>query len=278
MVNGRKNFTPRSWDGIIHDMNIVDRGPYSSPFASIDYSQSETPQPYEGSVVNLLNDIEQGMQRRVSSPELALHPSRIVRALVTHKIASPNRDGLTSLLRDAISLGLDLYTESQDPAESVRNFRQAVTKSGLTDLLSERLVLPLGKTAWRATNPDLSAATAMRLADLTTRSNILFIALANGGVAAGMDVFLQYQLRAASAGSEFYVCRYSINERSDPAPFLAAEEIAHLRNQGKGKDIVVFDENRTTGQTLTNAVNHFQSEVFSGKQVIPLTNLDERLL
>ncbi|MEK6964244.1 MAG: hypothetical protein AABX70_07505 [Nanoarchaeota archaeon] len=111
-----------------------------------------------------------------------------------------------------------------------------------------------------ATVPYLSENTARRLCSDLKEAPLLFIPLAHGAVAAGMDVFLHYSL-FNSKDNLFYPVRFSKTKHKDRAPRISPFEIAFLKKEVSGRVIVLFDEDKSTGRTILGAKRFF-SELF----------------
>ena len=102
---------------------------------------------------------------------------------------------------------------------------------------------------------------------------MLFIALAHGGIAAGMDTYLRYCDEIGSQNSTFYVVRYSSQKQKDTEPRLSAGEIEYLKKASEGRQVVLFDEDAASGNTITSAHKYFSNKVFPGKHLIVAVNL-----
>ena len=147
---------------------------------------------------------------------------------------------------------------------------------GLEALLTSPLNQPSDSVTWNATHPARSQRTAQQLASQTQSNDVLFIALAHGGVAAGMDIYLRYCDDSGSKDSAFYVARLSTHKLRDAQPRLSIKEIDYLRKLAKGRQVVVFDEDRASGTTLNIAHAYFSTQVFPNQNVMTLSNLDMR--
>lgn len=87
------------------------------------------------------------------------------------------------------------------------------------------------------------------------------IALAHGGIAAGMDVFLGYCDLTAS-DSLLYAVRFSTQKLLDQEPQLSAREHSVLIRMREQRQIVIFDEDSASGTTLRKARAYFAGRVF----------------
>lgn len=234
---------------------------------------------YEGTLDRVLTETERMLDsgdRTSNAVGLALHPPRIIRAFIDYKIQHPSKDDVELLLREAIQLGLDIYKGEGVAVEELKELKKRAKKSGNGEVLQRALKQPLDSVTWKATHPSRSKRTA---GDLVTRANsgdVLFVALAHGGVAAGMDAYLRYCDQVGSDDSEFYVARFSTQKLGDLAPKLSPTEIAYLHELATERQPVIFDEDRFSGKTLSSAEQFFGSAVFPFRNLVVLTNLDAR--
>ena len=206
---------------------------------------------------------------------LALHPPRIVRAFVDYKVQNPNAPEIEYLLRDSIQLGLDVYSgkERERVTQELERLRRRTIETGNGILLTRELNQLADNVTWDATNPTKSSQTAGDLVLRTKGAPVLFLALAHGGVAAGMDTYLRYCNQTEATDSSFYVARFSAHKLGDASPRLSQTELAYLQTQLAGKSVVIFDEDRASGNTLDIARHFFQRE-FLGAKITVVTNLD----
>lgn len=250
---------------------------YQSLFDRIDFQASSQLQPYKGSLGEVLDELEVATfnptQHLVT---LALHPPRVIRAIIDYKVGSRDSAGVLGLLREAIGLGLGIYQGSPGTPEAITRFRDHVIEIAGDNLLTDTLLQSSDITTWHATSPERSQKTATYIAEMVNRKDILFLALAHGGVAAGMDTYLRYRNLVGSTDSEFYVARHSAHKLHDSEPRLTPEEIQYLQAQVVRRQVVVFDEDRASGETLKKAREFFVTQVFPDQQVTVVTNLDAR--
>lgn len=214
-------------------------------------------------------------RRKSNALALALHVPRIIRGFVDYKIGFPGEGG-EELVRDSIDLGLNIYEGNKtlkEQANQLGDFREKLRKKKLTHILEARVVQPYDSITWKATNPDYSAKTSRSLSKTLNGENLLFIAMANGGVAAGMDTYLRYCDTTQNTDSLFYVVRFSHRKAGDDSPRLTSSEIEYLKDNLGKKKLVIFDEDSFTGKTLIKAHEFFSTEVFPGFPIIALANL-----
>jgi hypothetical protein len=236
-------------------------------------------QKYQGTLDAVLDETGESLGSRNSESgviQLALHPPRIIRAVVDYKVQNPTAPEIEFLLRDAIQLGLDVYQGNPNTAIEIEELRRRIIETGNQSLLGRELKQPSDQVTWNATNPARSRGTANNLVMNNGGNPVLFVALAHGGVAAGMDTYLRYCDETGENGSAFYVARFSTQKLRDIYPQLSPTEISYLQEQVLGKRPVLFDEDRATGKTLDRAQQFFDGSVFPQGRVIVVTNLDAR--
>ncbi len=220
-----------------------------------------------GSVMKELNTaLRGGLNGNTSTQNLAalvFHPPRIIRAVLDAKIEE--RVGI-EMVNYAVNFGLSVYRNPLLAMFDSGDFSRSLRKSGLyVNSVSQILDNPTRN----ATHPYKSRNTLKLIQDDIGSHPVLFLALAHGGVAAGMDVFLRY----GQKDSLFYPIRYSRTKHHDPFPRVNAKEISLLKRLAEGKEIVVFDEDQTTGITLTTAVDYF-NRLFENQKVHPYSNFN----
>ena len=258
---------------------------YNSPFDALIASNPEFSQSlrYSGTLDDVLSDVAAVSSPQPTSPidtsdtsKLALQPPRIIRAVIDYKIQHPDSPEIEVLLREAIDVALGVYSDQDTSHEAVDGIRELVESMGHEPLLTMPLNQPSDGVTWDATHPSRSQRTAQELKSQIHSKDVLFIALAHGGVAAGMDVYLRYCDASGSQDSAFYVARLSMHKLRDEQPRLTSREIDYLRELAQGRQVVVFDEDSATGITLEIAHAYFSSQVFPSQSVMTITNLDAR--
>ena len=232
---------------------------YLSPFTTLFESQAQISLKYNGTLEDILSEIIEASQENESVKDktvLALHPPRIIRALVDYKIARPEDSGIEELLIRAIEVALRLYSDASNSQTVIENFKEEIKDRGQKSLLSTLITQTQDSVTWRATDPKMSQETA-KLIIKGGYKELLFIALAQGGVAAGMDVFLNYCNLSGNNDSAFYTVRFSRNKHQDEEPRLSSREIDYLKKLAGDRQIIIFDEDRYWGYTLDIAKFYF---------------------
>lgn len=240
------------------------------------FSQGFKQQEYSGTLDTLLDETRKALTSRSESEliRLALHPPRIIRAYVDYKIQNPHASEVEELLRYATQVGLDIYSGQEQAAQNLEDLRNRTIRSGNKTILRKKVKQPFDAVTWKATNPERSKRTSRDLLAKTGGEPIIFIALAHGGVAAGMDTYLRYCDESGKEGSAFYVARFSTQKLKDVYPQLSPSEVTYLQQQLLGRKPIIFDEDRASGKTLEEAKKFFEGTVFPQERVIVVTNLD----
>lgn len=236
-------------------------------------------QGYAGTLEAILDETEDVIsphKRKSKNVNLILHPPRIIRAYLDYKIQNPSAPEIEELLRDSIQLGLDIYKGEERAAKELEELRYKTIETGNSVILEKDVIQNSDGITWRATNPALSIDTAHDLAVLAKGESVLFLAMAHGGVAAGMDTYLRYCDYTGADNSIFYAARFSTTKFWDKYPQVSSSEIAYLREQSQDRRIVLFDEDRQSGKTLDTARHFFSYYLLPQEEIIVVSNLDQR--
>lgn len=170
-------------------------------------------------------------------------------------------------------MGPAIYRGEQDALKLLRNLRSRIIFQGDKELLQRPLVQEEDNVTWQSTDPVLSFKTAQKLSLETSNQDLLFLTLGHGGIAAGMDVFNYYLDLTKSDNSDFYVIRFSRLKKLDSIPRISTAEKEYLIQLADRRQIVVYDEDRISGETLASAVDGFQRQVFPRQDIISSFNL-----
>jgi hypoxanthine-guanine phosphoribosyltransferase len=127
-------------------------------------------------------------------------------------------------------------------------------------------------------DPIHSRETAKILSNVYRGSEILMIAMANGAVGPGMDVLFRYQSLTGSTESVFYPVRFSVYKSGDEFPYITSEEQAMLEELGDRREILIFDEDINSGQTIVTARDFFKENIFPNNAVMAVTNCNRSLV
>ncbi len=247
-----------------------------SCLGQLDCSRKSDTLAYQGTLRGILRDLHEELNKSdpVShDPYIRiLHPARIIRAVLDHKVVDPTPQS-TDFIQQAVRGGLEVYAGLDTRAlETLEDFESSIRTNGKDSLFDSPVIQVADISTWRAMNPSYSRVSAELLARRTEGASILFIPLAHGAVAVGMDIFLRYISLTGSNGSVIYPVRDSMHKLHDREPRLTPEGIDYLRNAAKGRYIVVFDEDVNTGVTLKDAHYFFGKRSVIGREPITLTN------
>lgn len=233
-------------------------------------------QKYNGTLDGVLNQVRESLVSRrdeLGIIHLVLYPPRIIRAFVGYKIQNPDKQNVECLLRDAIHLGLDIYRQRDTALQELEELRRKIIDSENKAILYKELIEENDVVTWRASMPTYSITTAIGLAEKKVGKHVLFIALAYGGIAAGMDTYLRYCDELRDDNSIFYVVRFSINKLDDAHPQLSPAEEVYLKEQLIGKRLIIFDEDVFSEKTLQGAQRFFAMKLLPAESAIVVTNL-----
>src|SRR3989344_3903086 len=186
------------------EATISVRREYDSPWDSV-YSQT-LPEDLNckgtvGSELQMLHFISSFPDTIVRKKNLALFSPSVIRSAIDYKVDGSNTSNATSFLNLAIELGLAAYKDEAGLSELIADFQNFSHIEGLS-------VLPVFQkpdyVTWEAMDPKLSEATASSLVSRFEGIDVLFIPLAHGGIAAGIDGFLRYCDISKSNTSVFF--------------------------------------------------------------------------
>ncbi|HLD01391.1 MAG TPA: hypothetical protein VJC10_00800 [Patescibacteria group bacterium] len=238
-----------------HDGESVISHAYNSPLEAFQFGIDFQPLVYKGTLEQVLNDLEISFDPIL----VAVHPPRIIRAAIDYKVAHPESENALRLVRDATDLSLAFYRSETGARLCVSAFRELVQTVD-EDLLTAPLIQKADSQTWDSSHPRHSSDTAVNLVSATKGTSIAFIALAHGGVMAGMDVFLRYCAKVKTE-SVFYPIRFSSFKQRDVVPQISSIEIAYLKNILGNKQLVLFDEDVSSGKTMGVAAHWFKTRL-----------------
>ncbi len=259
----------------------VDLRPKSVPNTPLEelYKQGNPSFGYTGTLRDVVQELEQAYADPTSKNILqrALHPSRIIRAVLDYKIGKPFLTQPEDLMIKACNTALALYQKQADAQKELTAFETWV--SNYPGLLDQPISQEIDIITQEASEPNRNKTTASRLNFDPTP--VLFIALGHGGLAAGLDVFTRYcELRTKNDDEQgepqFYAIRFSRIKKGDSSPQLDESEKKYLRELAKGRQVVLFDEDSSTGETLIAARSYLECQITYGKPIRTYTNLDAR--
>ncbi len=217
---------------------------YTSPLE--DFHSKNSWIKYEGTLREVLDDL-----RDLNPIDTALHAGRIIRAVLDYKI---QHDKGYDLILPAVDTAVSLYL-----GEGL----QGIEKLLNSDLLDIPIEQEHDSISAEMFEVDLSKRTAENLREKFEGSDLLFIPLGHGGVVPGLDVFLHY-CDGERRHNSFYPVRFSREKMGDKEPRLSPEEKEYLRTIGSSREVVIFDEDVCSGETI-NQASIFFTELFGRK-------------
>ncbi len=234
-------------------------------------------QPYKGTLGSALEDLQKTLKETNPKSEdyarMILYPPRIIRSCIDHKIAQWEDCRNVDIVKSAINLAIDVYKKPESSSESVDEFRNRVNLANKTYMFNLPILQESDITTWEAMHPKFSRATTNQILQRASAKSILFVALAHGGVAAGLDIFLRYcDLLPSGTKSDFYAVRFSRDKWKDRSMKLDSIEEAYLKNMGENRRIILFDEDISSGTTLNYAQSSLD-KIFQNKEIISVVNL-----
>ncbi|MBI5393486.1 hypothetical protein HZA96_06475 [Candidatus Woesearchaeota archaeon] len=230
---------------------------------------------YEGDLLTVLHKLEEDVvsdKNKLTAAMLVLNAARIIRATIDYKINHSENPSLERYVKDAVELGLDIYKSSKNISEKIQLFQKKILESDYHDLLSTRIQQKYDKTSWRACYPDYSKLSVAAMKSELQQKDVLFIALGHGGVIAGMDVYLRYCDAADYQDSVFYPVRFSPYKLKDEQPQIKQSERNAIITLANNRDIVLFDEDTASGETLKKANQFFKENLFPQRRIRVIVN------
>jgi len=237
---------------------------------------------YSGTLENLVAELDDGLNSRSIEFNgetlfaenalkcMILHPPRIIRSLVDYKTELDDKGKETTsaeeLLRIAIKIGLDIYSlERFSASMELKAMAKEITKEH-KDLWISRVHQSHELDTCCAMHSSYTRKCAYKMAQQANKGNILFISIGHGGTASGMDTFLKYSEICKPSDSHFYVARYS-KRHKDGQPRLSETERNFLREKSSGKQIIIYDDVKSSGLTLEYAKKYFVENIFPGAKI-----------
>lgn len=236
---------------------------YTSPF-SVDNRPSSMVEisaglHYQGSIGGVLDELEQTIiEFRDSHGKdtliRALHPPRLIRGLIDYKVAHPDMQHPEVLIEQAAKVALDVYQNDPSARDQLQSLRTALTPDMLTSEVKQTADL----VSFLVTTPEHLERATRDLRSMTLGGDIVMIILGHGGVPGGLDIFSRYTMGREQDDSVLYPVRFSQHKHGDTHPAVADSEIAYLKDQARGKHVIVFDEDRGKSRTLDKAGAFFE--------------------
>ncbi len=252
---------------------------YQSPFEQFRIRNPEVPfekqsgaLEYDGTLRGVVGELEAALKAPDQGENykvIALHPSRLIRGVIDLKIEHSDQATIQDIQK-VVQIGLAVYQRDPASAEMLAHFREEFGKNN-PSVWEREIHQKKDLPTWYGTDPRVSYRTAQDFAFSHPGEDMLFIALAHGATAAGMDVFLRYTAITQTA-NEFYPARFSRLKKKDSVLQLNEAELAYLRQLSQQRTVVLFEEDSPTGTTAGLALNYLKENVSNQKPIINLSN------
>jgi hypoxanthine-guanine phosphoribosyltransferase len=227
---------------------------------------------YRGSFGHVIDGLKTSI-RTGSHVDSMLYAGRLMRGVLDDKI-----DNVESAIDfDSIVLASDLTLDvlrGQVPADRIdETFRI----SRLHTIPAEaKIKQKIDESTHSATKPVLIHRTERELRSVIGDADMLCVALCHGGLLAAAGVYLQREVERPGSQSVFYPARHSMYKHGDESPQLTDEEVGRLRAEVQDRELVVIDEDVSTGNTAVTAMRYFKNKL--GKTPNFLTTLGGRFI
>jgi hypothetical protein len=246
---------------------------YTSPFEFINMESFTL--SYSGNLQSVINEELDALQSSPysSANKLALHPPRIIRAIIDCRIENFQFKGMEEIQSMGVDLALKLYRYCMiDPQRaqfeleafiaSLKSFNPDIYNK----LMQQKILQRDDKITRMAYNPRLSETTVHRIRNSHNLQNgILFLVIGHGGIPAGLDVYL----RLNPKDSILYPFRFSRNKLHDKNPQITDEQESLLiRLQRQYPNIFLFDEDMASGKTMEETRKYLRG-------IFPYQRIDE---
>ena len=243
--------------------------------SSVLFQQYPIDKPFEELIVyqvlDELADLSEQHESAEGLAKLIWYPAKVICAVMDHKILHKEEG---QYIKEATELALGIYngeaTREEILALKDKFMSDEKNKVGFSrlDIYGKKIA---DQRSCKAMDPKYSEKAVKSLTETVNREDILFIALGNGGIAPGLDVFLRY-CNQNETDSTFYPVRFSSHKRADQTPQLNDWEAKYLQEVRGDKKVVIFDEDTSSGLTLKRSHEFFCPSFVSDKDIILMTN------
>jgi hypothetical protein len=251
---------------------------YRSLFDEIDFNAKSGSEirfmVYNGTLQSVIDELSEELEDDANLDPVirVMHAPRIVRSVIDGTRGGRSEDGLP-LVQHAMEIVKGVYKRDASPTD-LENLKTEMVEKSMEDIFTNPLTQQLDGISWEAMDPEKSAYSAELLSDKFQGKDLLFIPLAHGGIGAGLDILLRYEEKTRSLNSVIYPIRFSSYKHNDKYPQVLYTEMDFLEEAAHEREVVVFDEDISTGRTLASAKRFFEQYVFGGQEVTKLTNLN----
>lgn len=245
------------------------------------FEQGYPLQKYSGTLADTIDTLESSLFCSGETVEniatKILAPPRIVRAITNYEVENPDEAHRIILLKLATELVEDVYKSEPDAYHNLAHLRKDIRRHLGHEIFDLPLEQKQDPGTWIAGDPAYSKRTAVRMSKKCGEKDLLFIALGHGGLASGLDVYLRYTDKHPDLAADFYTVRFSHHKLKDEAPRIQDLEMEFLRKLGTDRCIVLYDEDKATGETMRLARRYFRDEVFPGQKFYSTTNHQSKI-
>ena len=215
----------------------------------------EDPLLYKGSVEKIIKELYIVLNKKPEEEgdfvKRIMHPVRIIRAILENQISTKKSN--LKLLSESIDFTKTVYSK-QITVYKLKNLEKNLKQA---KIYGNEIIQESDFMSWKWGSPYVSEMTSAILAKEYPRG-LLIIALANGAIAPGIDVFLRYTNKTENKDALFYPVRFSKTKKEDQKPHLRPEEIDYLKKEAYGKNILIFDEDAVSRKTIEKASKYFK--------------------
>jgi hypoxanthine-guanine phosphoribosyltransferase len=243
---------------------------YNSLFDKVTSDDLNRFYAYKGTI----NQIIEELKTEVPKPTLIYHPTRIIKGLIDYKVKHPEKEIIHSLIRYMTELTKEIYSIHAVQIFKLTNFKLMLLQHEMNDFLNFEVIQEEDTAACLSSIGRLTQKTALRIFNATKGKDILLIPMAHGATAPGIDLHLRYSILTQNNFSTVYPCRFSVHKQKDESLQLDTREKLYLSEQSKNKEVVIFEENIVTGQTIEKVQEYFKLELLSHTPLLSVTNLD----
>ena len=233
---------------------------------------------YNNNFNHIFNSLENNLNtfdslKKEKKFSFLLESSYLIRGLLDYNYRKENN--LTHYLIDkAVDINLDIYSSNFSKID----FKLDELKNSLKleKILNYEIKNSFDSITWLSYHPRYTQNTLNNILEYKERegiTDILFISLANGSISVGIDLYLKYINETKTQESIFYPVLFSNNKLSMKKPNLNNKEKEKLINYSKNKQIIIFDEDISSGNTMSIAKDYFKS-ILKNEKIITFANLD----
>jgi hypothetical protein len=195
--------------------------------------------------------------------------ARLMRVIMHHSLNDP--PAKAGLITQTTKFLLELYA-GRSQAEDFSKIVQTIEAANLQHFVVEQ---EYDETTLEATVASRSRDAAHRLAQ-KTNDPLLLLPLCNGGLVAGIQTALLHQRERPGHDVMLYPVLFSRWKSGHLQPQINSHEQAFLQEASDGRKVVVFDEDASTGASVTRAMRYFSNLLSGSLGTLGMVNQDSR--